>query len=315
MNKRSLGKIGILVSELAFGGVEIGLPYGVHKELMPQDDAMRLLQAAVDSGINFFDTARMYGCSEERMGMAFEGMRDKVVLSSKCPHLRLPDGKIRRGTELKIFIEESLHTSLKMLRTNYLDVYLVHSADSEILKRNEVFEIFENLKRKGYIRSIGVSIYGLQDFKLICDRARWDVVQLAFNLMDQSALELFPYARQSGIGIMVRSVLMRGILTDTGIDLGHEKLCAVAEHRKKYLNFLENMNCSLSDLATKFVLSFSDISSVLVGIDKMEFLNKAIALATGNYFDGDMLTKLKQLAYPDPEFLNFAMWDRNGWTK
>ena len=304
-----------MVSELAFGGVEIGLPYGVHKELMPQDAAIDLLMAAVDSEINFFDTARMYGCSEERMGMAFKGMRDQVVLSSKCPHLRLADGKIRAGAILKTFVEESLHTSLELLQTDYLDVYLVHSADTEILKTDEVAETFETIKQKGYVRSIGVSTYGFADFKLACEDGRWDVVQLAFNLMDQTAAELFPVARQKGIGIMVRSVLMRGILTDTGVDLTHEKLRPVAEHRKKYLKLLDGENRSLSDLATKFVLSFADVSSVLVGIDKMEFLNKAVALANGTYLDDAMLARIKQLAYPDPEFLNLAMWDRKGWTK
>ncbi|HBG26090.1 MAG: hypothetical protein A2Y10_00420 [Planctomycetes bacterium GWF2_41_51] len=315
MNKRLIGKTGIKVSELAFGGVEIGLPYGVHKDLMPENEAISLLKAAVDSGINFFDTARMYGCSEERMGMAFDGIRDKVVLSSKCPHLRLPDGKVRNGMILQKFVEESLNTSLKMLRTDYIDVYLVHSADTEILKNDEVANNFEKIKRKGYVRSIGVSIYGTSDFKIVCDDRRWDVVQLAFNLMDQSAALLFPSARQSGIGIMVRSVLMRGILTDAGIDLSHEKLNKVAEYRKKYLKLLDSDNSLLSDLATKFVLSFPDVSSVLIGIDKMEFLNKAVALANGNCLDKSLLEKLKNLAYPDPDFLNLANWDRNGWLK
>jgi len=315
MRKRLLGKTGIMVSELAFGGVEIGLPYGVHKELMLQDAAISLLKAAVDAGINFFDTARMYGCSEERMGMAFSRMRDKVVLSSKCPHLRLPDGKIRDAAALRTFVEESLHTSLKMLETDYLDVYLVHGADTEILRTDEVADIFEAIKRKGYVRAIGVSTYGFDDFKLACEDGRWDVVQLAFNLMDQTAAELFPVVRQKGVGIMVRSVLMRGILTDTGVDLTHEKLLPVAEHRKKYLKLLGGDNRLLSDLATKFVLSFADVSSVLVGIDKMEFLNKAVALANGEYLGDMMLAKIKQLAYPDPEFLNIGIWDRKGWIK
>ena len=315
MRNRSLGKTEIMVSELAFGGVEIGLPYGIYKELMPQDAAVDLLRAAVDSEINFFDTARMYGCSEERMGIAFKGIRDRVVLSSKCPHLRLPNGKIRSQTKLKTFIEESLHTSLKMLGTDYLDVYLVHDADAEIIKNDEVANVFEAAKRKGYVRSIGVSTYGFADFKLACEDGRWDVVQLAFNLMDQTAAQMFGEARQKGIGIMVRSVLMRGILTDVGIDLTHEKLHPVAEHRKKYLNLLGGEHRSLSDLATKFVLSFEDVSSVLVGIDKMEFLEKAVALANGIYLDDGMLAQIKQLAYPDPEFLNISRWVGHGWIK
>jgi len=315
MRRRSLGKTGIMVSEIAFGGVEIGLPYGVHKEFMPQDVAIDLLKAAVDSGINFFDTARMYGRSEERMGMAFKGMRDKVVLSSKCPHLRLADGKIRALATLRKFVEESLHTSLDMLGTDYLDVYLVHGADTEILRIDEVADTFETIKRKGYVRSIGVSTYGFADFKLACEDGRWDVVQLAFNLMDQTAADLFPIAKLNGIGIMVRSVLMRGILTDAGVDLAHEKLHPVAEHRKKYLKLLDGENRSLSDLATKFVLSFADVSSVLVGIDKMEFLEKAVALANGSCLDEKLIRQVKTLAYPDPAFLNLAIWDRNGWIK
>jgi aryl-alcohol dehydrogenase-like predicted oxidoreductase len=229
--------------------------------------------------------------------------------------LRLADGTIRSMMALSPFVEESLHTSLKMLQTDYLDVYLVHGADTEILKIDEVAETFEAIKQKGYVRAIGVSMYGFADFKLACEDGRWDVVQLAFNLMDQTAAELFPVAKQKGIGIMVRSVLMRGILTDAGVDLTHEKLHSVAEHRNKYLQLLDDNYGSLSDLATKFVLSFEDVSSVLVGIDKMEFLEKAVALTNGRYFDEAILDKLRQLAYPDPDFLNLAMWDRNGWTK
>ena len=84
MNKRMLGQTGIQVSEIAFGGVEIGLPYGIgikSKADMPsQEESVRLLHTAVDSGINFFDTARMYGLSESIMGNAFKDRRNQVVM-------------------------------------------------------------------------------------------------------------------------------------------------------------------------------------------------------------------------------------------
>ena len=70
---------------------------------------------------------------------------------------------------------------------------------------------------------------------------------------------------------------------------------------------------SLSDLATKFVLSSKEVSSVLVGIDKPEYLQSALAVADGNYLDRDAIVRARQLAYPDPEFLNLPMWDRKGW--
>ncbi|KKS44687.1 MAG: Aldo/keto reductase [candidate division CPR1 bacterium GW2011_GWA2_42_17] len=313
---RNLGATGLKVSEIAFGGAEIGLSYGANKDcLLSESDAMTLLHAAVDRGINFFDTARMYGCSEERMGKAFKGIRDNIVIATKCPYLRNNDKQILTGHVLQSYIETSLYASLKALQTDYIDVYLAHSVDTEILKCDEVAHAFEDCRRKGLVRFIGVSTYGFSDVKLAIEDGRWNVIQLALNLMDQSCEDLLPIAQQRGIGIMIRSVLMRGILTDKGVDLSHEKLRSVSEHRRKYFELLDNNGLSLSDLAMKFVLSFKDISSALVGIDKIEFLNKAVALANGECLAPELLSRARKLAYPEPEFLNLGVWDRNGWTK
>jgi aryl-alcohol dehydrogenase-like predicted oxidoreductase len=121
-------------------------------------------------------------------------------------------------------------------------------------------------------------------------------------------------ARERGVGIMARSVLMRGILTDAEFEF-HEKLESIETHRQRYKELLSRRIPSLSDLAARFVLSFEEVSSVLVGIDKDEFLESAVALADGNYLEGELLEKARQLAYPEPEFLDLSVWDRNGWLK
>src|SRR5688500_8464692 len=91
MNKRPLGKTGIIVSEVAFGGAEIGMPYGIGVETtaeMPTEyEPTRLFHAALDAGINFFDTGRQDGQSESVMGRAFAGRRHEVVLAPRCQHL------------------------------------------------------------------------------------------------------------------------------------------------------------------------------------------------------------------------------------
>src|ERR1700759_4431011 len=98
MKKRALGKTGIEVSEIAFGGGEIGVPYGigVHSEadMLSRDKAIDLLHEAMDKGINFFDPARLYGESESIMGEAFCDRRDKVILSTKCKHFKDNEGNI-----------------------------------------------------------------------------------------------------------------------------------------------------------------------------------------------------------------------------
>ncbi len=313
MNKRKLGATGIEVSEIAFGGVEIGMPYGAHKEdRLTDDEAVRLLHNAVEKGITFFDTARGYGRSEEIMGKAFADMRDEVVICTKCAHLKDTDGNLKTAGNIGEYIEDSIKTSLDKLRIDQVDVFLSHTADNEILNNKEVVQAFKSVKDRGLTKAVGVSTYGYADTKTAIDSGDWDVVQLAFNLMDQSCGQLFPSAQKNGVGIMVRSVLMRGILTDSPIEF-HEKLESVRQQREQLKVLLSPEIDSLSDLATKFVLSFDAVSAALVGIDKQKFLDDAVRLADGNYLDGELLRKAKELAYPDPAFLNMGMWNKNGW--
>ena len=142
----------------------------------------------------------------------------------------------------------------------------------------------------------------------------YDVIQLPYNLMDQRQGKLFPLAYEKGIGIVVRSALFKGILTPKGENL-HPALRSVQEHRKVYEKLLSEKAPTLAQLATKFVLSHKEVSSVLVGIDKMEYLEDALAVADGNYLDFPTLEQAQKLAYPDPDFLDLPKWSRLGWLK
>ncbi len=112
MKKRELGKTGIAVSELAFGGVEIGLPYGIGvksaADMLSEDESIRLLHEATESGVNFFDTARLYGASETIMGKAFRDRREQVIIGTKCRQLRDGNGALPNGSDLKKLIKTSL---------------------------------------------------------------------------------------------------------------------------------------------------------------------------------------------------------------
>jgi aryl-alcohol dehydrogenase-like predicted oxidoreductase len=317
MKKRELGKTGIQVSEVAFGGVEIGIPYGIgvnsHADMLPRGDAITLLHEALDKGINFFDTARLYGDSESIMGEAFEGVRKEIVLATKCKHFRNPDGSLPDYMQLKETIEESLQESLGFLRTDYVDVFMLHQADLGILENTDVIRIFRELRQAGKVRAIGSSTYSAEETWISIEKG-WDVVQLPFNLMDQRQSVNFEFAEEKGVGIVVRSVLMKGILSDKGRNL-HPELQKIESHIEKFQQLLSNEIQEISTLATKFALSFSEISSVLVGIDRSAYLNKAIETVSGKLLNTDELKKAKLMAYPQPEFLDLPKWDRLGWLK
>lgn len=318
MNKRTLGNSGIEVSEIAFGGVEIGMPYGVgiksSADMLSKSGAIKLLHKAVNSGINFFDTARMYGKSEQIMGEAFNDRRSKVIIATKCVHLLDKDGNLPLDSELKMVIEKSLHESLKALRTDYLDIFMLHQANQEILKNETIAEVFSEFKKKGFVRATGISTYALEDTKTAVNSGRWDVIQLPFNLMDQRQRELFEKAQEKGVGIVVRSVLLKGLLSNRGKNL-HPALKNVENHIVKYEQLLEKTGYTLPILATKFALSYPEVSSVLVGIDKEEYLEEALRTVDGNCFNNRDLEKIKQLAYPDPEFIDLPYWDKMNWLR
>ncbi len=305
-----------MVSEIAFGGAEIGLPYGMgitsEADMLSQKEAVDLLHASIDIGINFFDTARLYGTSETIMGKAFHDRRERVVIATKCGHFRESDGRIPAAATLRKRIETSLRESLSALQTDYVDVYMVHSATQEMLLNEEVTRIFTDLKASGVIRSTGVSLYTVEEARIALESGCWEVVQLPFNLMDQRQEILFNEAVGRGVGIIIRSVLMRGLLTEKGQNL-HPALQPVENHIAKYGELVGEAAPDLSSLATRFALSFPAVSSILVGIDRLNYLYQSVEAANGKYLDEKTVGRAKELAYPDPSFLDFTHWDRMGW--
>ena len=237
MIKRTLGKTGIEVSELAFGGVEIGIPYGINvkneSDMLSESEAITLLHTSLEAGINFYDTARIYGNSEKIMGQAFSNRRSEIVLGTKCRHFRDEKGKIPAYHQLKKIIEDSLNESLKALQTDYVDIFMLHSVDMEILDNEDVSEIFMSLKKEGRFRATGASTYTPEETKKAIETGVWDVIQLPFNLMDQRQAEFFSMAQHEGIGLVIRSVLLKGILSDKGRDL-HPALKKIETHLKSY---------------------------------------------------------------------------------
>lgn len=316
MKKKQLGRTGLEVSEISFGTVSLGIPYGIGvngaQDMLSESDAIDLLRSALDQGINFFDTARGYGCSEERLGKAFTGRREDVVISTKCVHLCDENNQLPPDDKLQTIIDSSLNESLAALQTNYIDIYMMHDAALEVFTNQTVMDILSGYRQKGIVRAIGVSTYTVEQTRAAIESGVWDVIQLAYNLLDQSQGELFSLAEQNGVGIVVRSVLFKGILTDRGRNL-HPELKSVEQHVSRYTGLLCTQAMTLSDLATKFVLSQKEVSSVLVGIDKPEYLQSALDVADGNYLDETILNRAKELAYPDSDFLDLPMWDRKKW--
>ena len=280
MNYRYLGSTGLRVSEIGFGTWAIGgLTSGQTSYGETDDDAsLNALLAAFDRGINFFDTANIYGNghSEELLGRAFKEKRSKVIIASKC-------GYEHFGSEYD-FSEQAIRTSLEnsliRLQTDYLDLLQLHDPSVEIAENNGLIAVLNKLRDEGKIRAFGVSVKSPSDgLKFI--RPAWQTIQCNFNMIDQRALDcgLISRAAAANIGIIARTPLAFGFLSGNfaGKDIEFKKgdhrsrwpmeqIRIWAEAPKYFTKLNDNKPRTLSQLAIKFCISFNGIATAIPGI-------------------------------------------------
>ena len=190
----SLGKTGLEVSKLGIGLVKVGHMSGV-------EDASRVLNTALDRGINFLDTAACYGNSEEMVGAAIGHRRDEYVLATKAGH-------VTRGATGEHWspetVSESIDRSLKRMNTDHLDIVQLHSPDVDVLERGEAAEALVRAKEAGKTRFIGYSGDN-EAARWAIDSGLFDTLQTSLNIVDQSArTRLLGPAEARGMGIIIK---------------------------------------------------------------------------------------------------------------
>ena len=200
MNYRKLGKTGLTVSEIGFGGIPL--------QRITPDEAVAVVREALRLGINFFDSARGYTDSEEKLGRALQGIaRKEEVLASKS--------KARRKEEIKRDIE----TSLRHFRTEYLDLYQLHELRpetvGEIISPGGALEGLREAQREGKVRFIGITGHIPSLLLELLQKDSFDTVQFPFNYIERDALaELLPFAIRQNVGTIIMKPLAGGVFSD-----------------------------------------------------------------------------------------------------
>ena len=194
MEKRQLGKTDMLVSVLGFGGAEIGFE-GANAETVA-----RLLNSALDAGLNVIDTAECYEGSEELIGTAVGHRRDEFYLFSKVGHPKGPGGEDwSQGSIL-----QSIERSLRRLQTDRLDLVQLHGCSETILRKGDVITALQTARSRGHTRYIGYS-GDSRAAKFAVELGMFDTLQTSINIADQEALELsIPPAREGGMGVIAK---------------------------------------------------------------------------------------------------------------
>ncbi len=202
MERRVCGKSGIEISTMGIGCWAYG--GGDYWGPQAQSDVTAVANAALDVGINFFDTAEGYneGRSEEALGIALKGRRDEAVIGTK---VSTPDPAA---------VRERCEASLRRLQTDYVDIYMIHWPHDEFAIDESMAELVR-LREDGLIRAIGVSNFGIEQLTALLDTGtELAVNQLCYNLLSRAIEpELLPLCRKHNVGILGYMPLLQGILT------------------------------------------------------------------------------------------------------
>ncbi len=282
-----LGKTGLKASRIGYGCSRIASLSSDHS---PSEVRSTLLKA-FNQGVNFFDTANVYGQgdSERMLGKLIRGKRDQVILCSKAgmtismsqtfirsikPLANIILRNWKRGRTNTIaarkqkerqcfepdYLKNQIEGSLRRLGTDYLDIFLLHIPPMEIIKDETVFEMLEKLKQKGLIRFIGVSCETPETAIASMSRVGIECVQVPVNLMETGIIKrVLPFAHEKGIGVISREPFAGGALfTYPAFQKFHAK-------HSKWLP---------SHLALKYALQQDDSSVVLTGMSCLRHLEE-----------------------------------------
>lgn len=314
MKYRILGKTGFEVSEIGFGSWAIGGPIEVGGKPLgwgkvKDDESIDAIKKALDLGVNFFDTADIYGLghSEELLGKII-GKNKDIIIATKVGNVKVSSGEHKKDFSIE-HMEKACEESLKRLKREIIDIYQLHGPSIEELKKGECFENLEKLKKKGKIRFYGVSINTPEDGMEILNRGyECHTLQLVYNLIRQwMREEVMPKANEFGIGIIARVPFMYGLLTGK---FNEKTTFSKDDHRSfnlprdvllegfkkvEKLRFLEKDSNSMALASLRFILSHKSISTTIPGAKNVAQVEENCSASEAESLSEEELNKIDEL--------------------
>ena len=256
------------MSKLILGTVQFGLEYGVNnqKGIPSSNEIKKILDFAFKRKINILDTAEAYGNSQERIGEYIKKSNNKFKIITKYSKLR---------NDLPSNIIDRVKKNLEILNIDNLYCYMFHNFNDYISFFNLFQEDLLHLKRNGLIDKIGVSLHSNEEISEVLKNDNIDLIQLPFNLLDNSSQrkEVLIKAKSKGIEVHTRSVFLQGLFFQDSNEI-KGKLLEIKED----LNIIKGLvgKEDMNDLALNYAYSKEYIDCVLLGVDSVDQLKSNI---------------------------------------
>ena len=288
--KRTLGDTGLSVTQLGYGSMGLRGPKTWGVRVVDEHDADRFLNAVLDCGINFIDTSPDYGISEKRIGDYISYRRSEFYLATKCgcvytqhdDHLEIDhvwDPDIIRG---------NLETSLKRLKTDYIDLLQFHGGDAETLQRTGLIDLLMQFRDQGLIRHIGVSSK-IPNLAGLIDLGVFETFQVPYSCLAPEHAELITQAGESGAGVIIRGGIAHG---GPDAEIKRPALNDVWSTAKLDEVLPEGM--SRSELILRCTLSHSHCHTTIVGTCDPKHLAENIAAVVAGELPKELVSEVAE---------------------
>lgn len=296
------------VQKLSLGTAQFGSNYGISNQYgKPKEiEACEILKIAHDIGIKYIDTAPAYGESEKIIGR-FMGEIVKNRFSiftklSKFEHETIEKNEM-------INIKKSFYSSLENLKAQSIHGILIH--DASILKSKGIENLISfltDLKHQKLIQEIGISIYDMDEIPTILNTMPCSVIQMPFNILDQRPIKHGVLAKLNSldIKIQVRSIFMQGLLL-MPLDQIPSTFSGIIPILKKIHEIADCFQCSLLECALHFVANFSEVHTILIGVNKPYELHELYE-ACQKRMNHDILKALKEMSVDDIKMIDPRQW-------
>jgi aryl-alcohol dehydrogenase-like predicted oxidoreductase len=312
MSSTSAGTEQIRLSRLGLGTVQFGFDYGVNntRGQVPYDEVCNILTSASDQGVNFLDTSRLYGASESVLGKAVAEIgRDFTI----CTKLDLPSNFSELSEkEIGEAVNTSFMGSCESLQLNTLPMYLLHNFDYKTTHGGYAWSLLKDMKAKGLIGKLGVSIGRGPDEALQClQDPDVEVMQIPFNVFDQrwKRAGVLSQCREKGIELINRSTYLQGLLL-MSVEKATGLVPVSRERVKKLLEIAETANIPVKELVFKYVLENPNIKTTIVGVDSIEQLEENIRLQNMGPIKPEIIQSIETAFLDSPdELVNPALWN------
>lgn len=291
LSKHTLGRTGLEVTDLGYGAMEVRGSRIWGGRPVTEQQAETILNAVLDSGINFIDTANDYGRSEEFIGKYLSARRDEFYLATKCGCTVVyrdehTDDTPHVWTRENLF--RGLHESLERMRTDYVDLMQLHNPATELAEQNDLVAVLQEMKQQGKVRWIGCSSTS-PHIETYIQWGVFDVFQIPYSALERQHEEAITQAGQAGAGTIIRGGVARG---EPGAGLGAADRWAAFE--RAGLDELRAEGESRTAFLLRFTLAHPEMDTTIVGTLHPEHLAENVRIAEQGPLPADVYAEARR---------------------